>query len=110
MPSVKAILVGQTNAIPRLYRITLPATGWTDDGELHTLELSSLANYLTPNSKIDMQLTSDQMIALMECGVSMIYVTNNNGTAVVNAIGGRPVETVENVQFIIGEVKEVQLA
>lgn len=107
---VKAILVGQTNAIPSLYKITLPATGWVQEGDGYKVTINSLASYVSPNSKIDMQLTGEQMTMLKENGVELIYIANENGAAMVyryGACGAALSMDIDNVQVVIGEVKQL---
>ena len=62
-----------------------------------------LAGLVTPNSKIDLQPTPEQLYSFQTKDVTFTTV-NEGGNVRVCAIGTRPANTYENIQITITEV------
>lgn len=80
-------------------------SGWTQmSGDRFIQEVTTqLAGKITPNSKVDLQPTPEQLCAFHEKDVAFTTV-NEDGRIYVYAIGTMPQNTYENIQVTITEV------
>ena len=91
------------NIIGRMDNITVFASNWIGTNNIFKQEVS-LSN-ITEKSKIDIQLTPDQYLALQENEVSFI-AANDGGIVTVYAINAAP--TIDyNLQVVITELDVV---
>ena len=86
--------------IPKLTNVTLEANKWT--GAANPWHQDVTMNGVTANSKIDLQPTAVQIVALQEADI-MLIIENDNGKTTAYALGGKP--TVDyTMQALITEV------
>ena len=83
--------------------ITLHANKWNQKDSVYSQVVT--VNGVTPNSKIDLQPSPDQLAMLMEEDVSLT-TSNDNGVITVYAIGSTP-NTDMTIQVLITEVVQV---
>lgn len=72
---------------PKLTSITMPASAWVGTSQPYSQVVA--CSGVNANSKIDLQPTPTQIVALQDAEISLM-ATNNNGTVTVWAIGNKP--------------------
>lgn len=88
--------------IPQPVLSTLTVSGvWT--GENPYYAAASVSASISPNSKIDVQLSADQIITLQAAGVTALLVENDYPSIRVCAIGGYPIGSL-SLQCTVTEV------
>lgn len=86
--------------LPRIATITLTSGAWT--GSSNPWSQVITVNGVGVNSKIDLQPTAQQIVALQNADIALM-AENNNGVVTVYALGGKP--TVDyTMQVLITEV------
>ena len=85
--------------VPKIGIVTVLADGWSGKGP-YTQTISIPGG--TTNSKIDMQLSSDQIAQLFEDGVTAMLIGNNNGVFTIYANDAIPSINM-NIQITITE-------
>lgn len=94
---------GVVPVLPRIATITLRANAWT--GSANPWSQAVTVNGVSANSKIDLQPTAQQIVALQNADIALM-AENNNGVVTVYALGGKP--TVDyTMQVLITEVAYV---
>lgn len=88
---------------PKIVTITLFANSWTGDASPYSQVVT--VNGVTENSKIDLQPTTLQVVALQDAEI-VLTTENNAGIVTVWAIGDKPTEDME----VQAEIKEVSQA
>ena len=88
------------NAMMKVANVTLTAAGW--NGTTYGYAQTVTINGVTPNSKIDLQPTPDQLASFVIEGVSLT-TSNNNGVVTIHAVGNHPSSDV-TIQVQITEV------
>jgi hypothetical protein len=94
---------GVIPVLPRIATITLDAGSWTGGSNpwSQVVEIPSVS----VNSKIDLQPTAQQIVALQNADIALM-AENNNGIVTVYALGGKP--TVDyTMQVLLTEVAYV---
>lgn len=88
---------------PKIATVTLSASAWTGSSNpwSQTVSISGV----TENSKLDLQPTATQIVALQDFGVAFM-LQNDSGTITAWAIGEKPIEDY-TMQVLITEVQEV---
>lgn len=84
--AVLALIDAQTICVKS---VTLTALGWSGQGP-YTQAVSISGYTVTANTKADVACDSATMAALMESGVSALYVQNNSGTLTAYCYGAAP--------------------
>lgn len=86
---ISSLLANAGGSVATLTEITLKAASWTasSDGSYYT-QTVAIEN-ATENSKVDLQPTPEQIISLINDGISM-FASNENGTIKVYAVGDKP--------------------
>ena len=80
-------------------------TSWTDSGNGYYTQTVTLANVTpTANSKVDLQPDATALIALMNDGVSALFIDNNNGTLTAYAVGAATTTSL-TLQATVTEVR-----
>ena len=72
---------------PKLTSITMPAANWSGAKNPYSQVVS--CNGVNVNSKLDLQPTPLQIVALQDAEISLM-LTNTNGTVTAWAIGDKP--------------------
>ena len=88
-------------ASPKITTVTLRSGAWAGGSNLYSQPLT--INAATTNSKIDMQLNANQIVALQDLETSLMIQNNGDGTFTAYAIGCRPSYDM-SVQILITEV------
>ena len=78
---------GVVPVLPRIATITLKASSWT--GSAVPYKQTVTINTVTAATKIDLQPTATQLVALQNADISLM-AENNNGTVTIYAFGGKP--------------------
>ena len=78
---------GVTPVLPRVATITLPKSAWTGNANPYS-QVVSVAT-VTVSTKIDLQPTAQQIVALNNEDIALI-AQNDNGVVTVYALGGKP--------------------
>lgn len=102
------VYVGGTNqnnatklaTAPKITTISIPAASWTGNAAPYSQVVT--VNGVTANSKVDLQPTATQIIALQDADI-MLMTENNDGVVTVYAIGGVPISDY-TMQALITEV------
>ena len=77
------------------------STNWTGDASPYTQTVT--ISVTTANSKFDLQPDATAIALMADDGVVALYIANDNGTLIANAVGEKP--TVElTIQATITEV------
>lgn len=92
---------GAVTLVPRLATISLPAANWSGDAEPY--KQGVVIDSVVTNSKIDLQPTAQQIVALQAEEI-VLMAENNNGVITVYAIGGIPSFDM-TMQVLITEVE-----
>lgn len=85
---------------PKLTNISLPAANWTGDANPWSQVVN--INGVTKNSKIDLQPSAHQLVALCDNDIALM-AENDDGVIAVYALGGKP-EVDYTMQALITEV------
>ena len=86
----------------RMTTITLLSVDWREsESGTYYLQPVTIPN-TTPNSKVDLQPTPEQLVMLMEEEITM-YVANDEGELTAYAIGAIPSEDI-TIKVLISEV------
>lgn len=94
---------GVTPLLPRIATITLVADAW--EGSANPWSQVVTVNGVSVNSKVDLQPTAQQIVALSDAEISLM-ISNESGTVTAWAIGNKP--TVDyTMQVLITEVAYV---
>ena len=72
---------------PKLTTITMNASAWAGNSNPYSQIVS--CSGVNANSKLDLQPTPTQIVALQNAEISLM-LTNNNGVVTAWAIGGKP--------------------
>jgi hypothetical protein len=88
---------------PKITTVTLPAANWT--GATNPWSQEVTINGITPNSKIDPQLTALQIVELQNEEITLMF-QNDKGVATAWAIGNKPTEDY-TIQVLLTEVEFV---
>lgn len=108
-PSVKIWIntseegTGVIPVLPRISTITLKASAWT--GTAAPYKQAVTINTVTSATKVDLQPTASQMLALQNADISLM-AENNNGVVNIYAFGGQP-QSDMNLQVMLTEVAYV---
>ena len=86
--------------VPKITNISIPAASWTGAEAPYSQVVT--VNGVTVNSKVDLQPTATQIIALQDANI-MLMTENNDGVVTVYAIGGIPTSDY-TMQALITEV------
>ena len=78
-----------TSLIPKIEMITIPAANWTGDKNPWSQVIH--VNGVTANSKLDLQPTAVQIVALQDAEITLM-IQNDNGVVSAWAIGNKPTE------------------
>ena len=90
------------NMKPRTASVTLTASGWSGDG---TYTQAITIPNTTAQSKVDLQPDATVLVAMMDAGVSAMYVANDNGVLTAYAVGAAPTADM-TVQVTVTEVNK----
>lgn len=91
-------------ALLRTAAISVPAASWADGGNgIFTQTVTVLDG--TENSLVALQLTDEQLLALMEDGVTFLKIDNDSGTFIAKAGGAAPSADM-TLQATLTEVSE----
>lgn len=88
---------------PKMTTITLPTANWT--GDTNPWSQVVTINGVTANSKVDLQPTATQIVALQNAEITLM-LQNDSGTVTAWAIGNKPTEDY-TMQVLITEVTVV---
>lgn len=91
---------GAVALLPRIATITLAANSWT--GDANPWAQSITISGVTVNTKVDLQPTAAQIVALQDAEISLM-VENNDGALTCYAIGNKPT-TDYTMQVFLQEV------
>lgn len=94
--------LGNAN-MPKLTTITLSASKWSGSSSLYSQVVT--CSGVNANSKLDLQPTAAQIVALQDAEISLM-ASNNNGTVTAWAIGNKPT-TDMTMDVLITEVAVV---
>ena len=94
---------GVTPLLPRIVTVTLVADAW--EGSSNPWSQVVTVNGVSVNSKVDLQPTAHQIVALQNADIALM-AENNNGVVTVYALGGKPT-TDYTMQVLITEVAYV---
>ena len=97
------IVHGYTAATIRSATVSIVSSQWTGGSGLYSQIV--FINTVTPNTKVDLQPTAQQIKAMQEAGISLM-AENNNGVVTVYGIGGIPMEDF-TFQALLTEVEFV---
>lgn len=78
---------GDGAAMPKMTTITMPSNAWAGSSNPYSQVVS--CSGVNVNSKLDLQPTPAQIVALQDAEISLM-LTNNNGVVTAWAIGGKP--------------------
>ena len=98
-----ASMIDTINLLPKRTSITLPAANWT--GNTNPWSQVITVNSVTAHSKLDLQPTALQIVALQDSEITLM-LQNNNGVITAWAIGNKPTQDYE-MQVLITEVVSV---
>ena len=80
-------------------------TSWTDSGSGYYTQTVTLANVTpTAHSKVDIQPDATALVAMMNDGVSALYIENNSGTLTAYAVGAATTSSL-TLQCTVTEVR-----
>lgn len=79
--------VGVVPVLPRVATITLLASSWTGSAQPYSQTVNIAT--VTASTKIDLQPTAQQIVALNSNDIALI-AQNDNGVVTVYALGGKP--------------------
>ena len=82
--------------------ISLSAT-WTETSGVYTQEVTISGVTITEASKVDLQPSASQIVALIEDGIKSLFIVNNSGVLTATAIGGATTTSM-TVQCTVEEV------
>ena len=89
--------------VPKLTTITLSASKWGGSSSPYSQVVT--CNGVNANSKLDLQPTAAQIVALQDAEISLM-ASNNNGIVTVYAFGGKPTENYQ-MQVLITDVEVI---
>lgn len=95
-----ADLESRVNQVAVIGEVTLLASQWTSNGNLHS-QVVTLSG-VTPNSQVDLTPSVEQLVVFYEKDIAFV-TENENGTVTVYAIGQKP-ENDYTIQVTITEV------
>ena len=90
-------------AMPKLTQVTMLASEWQGDANPYSQVVA--CNGVNVNSKLDLQPTPVQIVALQDAEISLM-LTNTNGVVTAWAINGKPTEDY-TMDVLITEVEVV---
>lgn len=94
---------GVIPVLPRISTITLYADSWTGAANPYSQPVS--INTVTSATKIDLQPTAQQIVALQNADIALM-AENNGGTVTIYALGGKP-SVDYTMQVLLTEVSYV---
>ena len=94
---------GVVPVLPRVATITLAAADWTGDANPYSQVVT--INTVTTATKIDLQPTAQQIVALQNEDIALM-AENNGGVVTIYALGGKP-STDYTMQVLLTEVAYV---
>lgn len=94
---------GVVPVLPRIATVTLAANAWSGSSEPYSQAVSIAT--ATATSKVDLQPTAQQIVALQNSETSLM-IENNNGAFTCYAIGSKPTQDY-TMQVLIQEVAYV---
>ena len=94
---------GVVPVLPRITTVDLPASGWTGSANPYSQVVT--VNGVTANSKLDLQPTAQQIVALQNEDIALM-AENNAGTVTFYALGGKPTSDY-TMQVLLTEVSYV---
>lgn len=95
------IVHGYTAATIRSTTITVVQNQW-QKGEGNIWYQVVPVNTVTPNTKVDLQPTAEQVLAMQEGGITLM-TGNNNGVVTLYGVGGVPMDP-WTIQVLLTEV------
>lgn len=90
-------------ATTRVVSVTLPAANWVQNSNYNYYSQTVAVSGITPNTRVDVQLTPEQMIDLFNNNTVGIVATNDNGTVEFHAARYAPSSDIA-VQVTLTEV------
>lgn len=93
--------VGGYNRAPRISEVTLPASDWVGEGNLHSQVVN--IDGVTENSQVDLTPSVEQLVIFYEKDISFV-TENEDGVVTVYVIGQKP----QNDYTIQATITEVQ--
>ena len=94
---------GDIAVLPKLTTISLLASAWTGDTSPYSQVV--VCNGINTNSKVDLQPTPEQLIALQDAEISLM-ATNENGVLTIHSFNDKP-STDMGMQVLITDVEVI---